>query len=139
MRRHWAAAALLAFVGPLLLAFGWQEGLASLGDDSASYLAQAQALVRFAAVAADGTLGGKRGVSSSARTAAGTYTVVFDNDVSGCALSATQTQFENAGAVGVQVGDDKKTVTVRTRAGGGADGLGATDPADRPFHLTANC
>ena len=102
-------------------------------------VAQAQNLTRFAAVAADGTLGGKRGVSSSTRTGAGTYTVLFDNDVSACALSATITQFENAGAVGVQLGDDKKTVTVRTRAGGGADGTGATDPTDRPFHLVVNC
>jgi hypothetical protein len=26
-----------------------------------------------------------------------------------------------------------------TRAGGGADGTGATAPADRPFHLIVNC
>ena len=44
MRRHWAVAALLACVAPLLVAFAWQAGLASLGDDSASYLVLAQAL-----------------------------------------------------------------------------------------------
>jgi 4-amino-4-deoxy-L-arabinose transferase-like glycosyltransferase len=38
--------ALLACVGPLLLAFAWQGGLASLGDDSASYLVVAQAFSR---------------------------------------------------------------------------------------------
>jgi hypothetical protein len=49
VRRHWALAALLACVAPLLFAFARQPGLASLSDDSASYLALAQ---RFAA---DGT------------------------------------------------------------------------------------
>jgi hypothetical protein len=44
VRRHWALAALLACATPLLLAFVWQEGLASVGDDSASYLVLAQAL-----------------------------------------------------------------------------------------------
>lgn len=44
MRRHWAIAALLACVAPLLVAFAWQAGLASLGDDSASYLVVAQAI-----------------------------------------------------------------------------------------------
>ena len=73
--------------------------------------------------------------ASAARTGAGTYTVVFADDISACALSATETQFEDAGAVGVQLGDDNKTVTVRTRSGGGADGTAATAPTDRPFHL----
>ncbi|QEC49700.1 hypothetical protein FSW04_20375 [Baekduia soli] len=102
-------------------------------------VATAQGLSPFAAVDADGTLGGNRGATSASRTGAGTYTVVFANDVSGCALSATETQFEDAGAVGVQLGGDHKTVTVRTRAGGGADGTGATAPTDRPFHLVATC
>ena len=44
MKRHWALAALLACATPLLLAFAWQEGLASVGDDSASYLVLAQAI-----------------------------------------------------------------------------------------------
>jgi hypothetical protein len=30
-------------------------------------------------------------------------------------------------------------VRVRTRNGGGADGRGATDNGDHPFHLTVNC
>jgi hypothetical protein len=110
------------------------------GRSADDIVKEARALTSFAAVNADGTLGGGRGVASSARTATeGTYTVVFSADVSACALSATQTQFENAGATGVQLGDDKKTVTVRTRAGGGPDGTGATAPVDRPFHLTATC
>ncbi len=44
MRRHWAIAALLAPVAALLVAFAWQPGLASLGDDSASYMVLAQAI-----------------------------------------------------------------------------------------------
>jgi 4-amino-4-deoxy-L-arabinose transferase-like glycosyltransferase len=37
-------AALLACLAPLFLAFAWQGGLASIGDDSASYVAMAQAI-----------------------------------------------------------------------------------------------
>lgn len=44
MARHWGLAVLLACLTPLYVAFTWQAGLASLGDDSASYLAVAQAL-----------------------------------------------------------------------------------------------
>ena len=44
MKRHWALAALLACATALLLAFAWQEGLASVSDDSASYLVLAQAM-----------------------------------------------------------------------------------------------
>jgi hypothetical protein len=98
-----------------------------------------QSGLRFAVVAANGTLGVKRGVATASRTAEGRYSVVFSDDVSACAFSATETDTNNAGAVGVEVGADKKTVSVVTRAGGGADGTGATLPSDRPFHLTANC
>jgi len=44
VKRHWALAALLACATALLLAFAWQEGLASVSDDSASYLVLAQAI-----------------------------------------------------------------------------------------------
>jgi hypothetical protein len=98
-----------------------------------------QARTLFAAVSDAGALGGNRGATAAAKTADGTYTVTFGSDISACALSANETQVADAGAVGVQLGDDKKTVTVRTRAGGGADGTGATLPVDRPFHLTVNC
>jgi hypothetical protein len=103
-------------------------------------LTTAQGLTRFAAVASDGTLGAKRGAASSTRTAAGSYTVVFADDISACAMSATETQSADAGAVGVQLGDDKKTVTVVTRSGGGSAGPPTpTVVADRPFHLTVTC
>jgi hypothetical protein len=102
-------------------------------------VATAQGLTSFAAVAADGTLGGKRGASASARTAAGTYTVTFASDISACALQVTEATATNAGAAAAELGADKKTVTVVTRAGGGADGTGPTDVADRPFHITVSC
>ena len=44
LKRHWAVTALLACVAALLAAFAWQPGLASIGDDSASYVVLAQAI-----------------------------------------------------------------------------------------------
>jgi hypothetical protein len=106
-------------------------------------VATAQAAVQggtsFAAVAADGTLGGKRGATAAARSAAGTYTVTFANDISACAIQATEQTTTDAGAVATELGTDKKTVSVVTRAGGGADGTGPSAVADRPFHLTVSC
>jgi len=67
--------------------------------------------------------------------AEGTYTVVFGTDVNACALTATEQRIDDAGAVGVELQADKRTVRVVTRAGGAAN----TDAADRPFHLTADC
>ncbi|HEX6389469.1 MAG TPA: hypothetical protein VFZ89_08480, partial [Solirubrobacteraceae bacterium] len=111
----------------------------SAEDISKDAVTTVQNGLRFAAVASDGTLGGKRGVTSSTRTGEGRYSVVFTDDISSCAFSAVETDSVNAGAVGISIGADKKTVSVVTRAGGGADGTGATAPSDRPFHLTATC
>jgi hypothetical protein len=102
-------------------------------------VATAQGLTSFAAVAADGTLGGKRGATASARTADGSYTVTFANDISACAIQVTESTITNAGAAAAELGADKKTVSVRTRAGGGADGTGTPDVTDRPFHITVSC
>jgi hypothetical protein len=94
---------------------------------------------RFADVAADGKLNGSRGVTSAtAQGTDGTYRIVFTDDVSKCALTATEQTITDAGAVAVQR-VDAKTVDVRTRKGGGADGTGASDPAQRPFNLVATC
>jgi hypothetical protein len=111
----------------------------SADDISKDAVTTVQNGLRFVAVGADGAPGAKRGVDSSSRTGEGRYAVVFTADVSTCTFSATETDSINAGAVGVSLGADKRTLTVVTRAGGGADGTGATAPADRPFHLTANC
>jgi hypothetical protein len=97
----------------------------------------------FAAVNANGTVAGSRGlVASNAvqRTGDGTYTVQFASDVSKCAYSATETTTTDAGAAAVALVTGKNdTVQVVTRSGGGTDGTGPTAPADRPFHLVVNC
>jgi hypothetical protein len=108
-------------------------------DITADAVKAAQAQTQFAAVAADGALGGGRGATAASRSATGTYTVAFTGDISACALGATQTATDDAGSVGVALGTDKKTVTVRTRSGGGADGTNPAAFADRPFHLTVTC
>lgn len=96
-------------------------------------VATAQGLTSFAAVAADGTLAGKRGATASAdATGTGAYTVTFANDISACAIQATEQTITDAGAAAVELGADKKTVSVLTRDAGGA-------AADRPFHVTVSC
>jgi hypothetical protein len=109
-------------------------------DDAATTATAAvQGATSIAAVASDGTLGTKRGATAAGRTAAGTYTVTFANDISACAIQGTEQATDNAGAVGTSLGADRKTVTVVTRDGGGADGTGAPAVADHPFHLTVSC
>ncbi len=87
----------------------------------------------FAAVAADGKLGDKRGVASATRTATGTYTVTFEADVSKCAHSVTVVGAAAAGGFGWVESIDAKNLRVHTRqADAGAQ-------ADRAFHLTTTC
>ena len=101
----------------------------------------AKAAQPFAAVGADGTLASHRGVTSSTRTApgSGTYNVVFASDISACAITATESQYTDAGAAAAEIQADKKTVIVRTRSGGGPTGASDTPPTDRPFNLVATC
>jgi len=87
----------------------------------------------FAAVAADGKLGDKRGVASAARTATGTYTVTFDADVSKCVHNATVVGAAGAGGFAWVESIDAKNLRVHTRQ---AD---AAAQADRAFHLTTSC
>jgi hypothetical protein len=91
-----------------------------------------QGAISFAQVASDGTLGTKRGVSSSARSAAGTYTVAFANDISACSIQATAQTTAAPAFVGTNLGADKKTVSVVTRNTAGTD-------TDTPFHITVSC
>jgi hypothetical protein len=111
------------------------------GQSAADIVAASKPL--FAAVAADGTSTGGRGLAQNAavqRTGEGAYTVTFGSDVTGCAWSATQTTTDNAGSTSVQpVAGNANALAVVTRQGGGADGTGATARADRPFHLVASC
>jgi hypothetical protein len=96
---------------------------------------------RFADVSADGKLNGGRGAASVSVVGPptdGTYRVVFTDDISRCALTATEQTITDAGAVAVQR-VDAKTVDVKTRKSGGADGTGTSDPAQRPFDLVATC
>ncbi len=106
------------------------DDIAKAAHDDA--LTTAQGLTSFAAVAADGTLGGKRGASTSATTGTGTYTVAFANDVSACAIQVTEATVTAAGAAAAELTTDKKTVNVSTR-----DDAGAL--ANKPFHITVNC
>lgn len=100
----------------------------------------AQAVPSFAAVAANGALAAGRDATAATRTAEGTYRVTFSKDVSRCALSATIVQLTDSGAAAVQpVAGAPTQIDVRTRRGGGSDGTGPSDPADRPFHLVVNC
>jgi hypothetical protein len=98
----------------------------------------AQALNQFAIVDATGKLVSGRGAASATRVSDGNYQVKLTADVSKCAYTATETTIVDAGAVGVQP-VDATTLNVRTRKGGGTDGTGPSDPADRPFHLLVTC
>jgi len=92
----------------------------------------AVALTSFAAVAGDGTLGAKRGATAAARSAAGTYTVTFANDISACAIQVTEQSVTNPGPAAAELGNDKKTVSVVTHDNANA-------AADKPFHVTVSC
>jgi hypothetical protein len=93
---------------------------------------------RFADVAADGKLNGGRGITSVAVQGAATdatYRVVFADDISKCALTATEQTIKDAGHVAVQR-VDAKTVDVLTTS---TNSTGATLPAQEPFNLVATC
>lgn len=96
---------------------------------------------RFARVNADGTLvaNASRGVTAVNRTAAGTYDVTFSGaDLTNCAYSAVATTVDNAGAVSTQA-QSAAILRVVTRNGGGANGDGTTEIADKPFSVSVNC
>jgi hypothetical protein len=84
----------------------------------------------FAQVLATGSAQATRGVSSVSRASTGIYSVAFERDVSGCALTATA-QAGVATPIVTQLGPDNRTVTVIT--------YNVTVPADRAFHITAIC
>jgi hypothetical protein len=89
---------------------------------------------RFAVVSSTGTLGAQRGATAATRTAAGTYTVTFGEDITNCALAATVASNTDPGVATAQI-IDPRTVTVVTRS------ITATPPpaTDEPFHLTVTC
>jgi hypothetical protein len=94
-------------------------------------VAAVQATLSLARVSAGGAVISARGVSGLTHPAIGTYNVVFQNPVNGCALTATQ-QGTDVGAVGTLLAGDNRTVTVTTRTPGGA-------LADNAFDISAVC
>lgn len=108
------------------------------GKSADDIVAGARSLNSFAQVTATGTAEQTRGVPAGGVTdpaGAGTYSVVFNGNLTSCALSATITGAA-PGQVTVTpaVAADGKTTTVavHTFNGAGAD-------ANRGFHLTAIC
>jgi hypothetical protein len=102
------------------------------GKSADEIVAGAQALNKFAVVAADGTLAaGARGAKTVAHTAAtGDYNVDFDSDVSKCVSTATITG-ATAGEITTDA-VDADTLVVHTFSSAGA-------AADRAFHLVVTC
>jgi hypothetical protein len=99
--------------------------------------AVADGVSRHAVVNADGTLARGRGTTSSAKSAAGQYQVVFDGVVTDCAVSATladpATGAPPSGEVAAGlVASNANAVEVATRDSAGVAG-------DRPFHLILSC
>lgn len=101
----------------------------------------------FAQVAADGAAGTSRGLIASnavSRQGSGDYQVVFTGDLTACALAATLTG-TNGGEISVTpaVAADKKSTSVDVRTFdltvGGTPPTIARNPADRGFHLSADC
>jgi hypothetical protein len=99
--------------------------------------ATAQGLSHFAVVGANGVLARGRGVTSSVRSGAGRYQVIFNRDVRSCAVMAT------AGVIGATtpgsaeistalLGSNVNGVLVRTFNDNGA-------PGDHSFHLLVAC
>jgi hypothetical protein len=105
------------------------------GRSADEIVSSAQALNRFAAVTgATGALAAARGATAATRTALGTYTVTFAQEVSGCAYSATIIGGEGQLGFATIEPVDATTLRVRTRA------AAADNPAaDRSFHLVATC
>jgi hypothetical protein len=102
------------------------------GKSASEIVTDAQALNRFGAVAADGTLAaGARGAKTVTHTAAsGDYSVDFDSDVSKCARTATITG-ATPGEVTTEAAD-ADTITVHTFNSAGA-------AFDRAFQLVITC
>jgi hypothetical protein len=92
-----------------------------------------QGTLSIARVSAAGAAITARGVTSVSHPSIGTYSVVFQNAVNACALTATQSAAgTEVGAVGTQLGPDNRTVTVTTQSNAGA-------LADRAFDISAVC
>ena len=103
------------------------------GQHAVDIMKATVAFTPFAQVADTGALGASRGVASATHDSTGTYTVVFNTDVSKCADNATVIDDGTAPGFATVQPVDAKTLRVRVRR--------ATDGAliDRGFHITATC
>src|SRR4051812_10012395 len=101
------------------------------GQNASDIVASAQALNKFALVAADGTLGGQRGATAVAHPAPGVYTVTFSGDIANCAPQATVRATAALAFISANVAS-ATTVSVATFNAAAA-------PTDEPFSLTLTC
>lgn len=92
----------------------------------------AAAQAKFATVAgATGALGDQRGATTSARSAAGVYSVDFNADVSKCARTVSVTG--DAAGIATTTATDADTIAVHTFD------IPAGAAGDRSFHLVITC
>jgi hypothetical protein len=129
--------------GPSDTAPGW--GTTQIADNAVtrtkldSTLREGQPRWAVVAATTGDLVRGKNAVSAAKLPAAGIYTVIFDRDISACAMEATigdggTTPLTTGGEISVwRSATDPKTATVRTAdsAGGVVDTL--------PFHLAVLC
>ena len=110
---------------------------ASLDADTVDGKDSTELQARFAQVGADDALGESRGLAGTGglthADGTGIYALLFNGDLSKCAVSATITD-ATGGEISATpiVAGGNTTVTVRTASSAGA-------PADRSFHVAAHC
>jgi hypothetical protein len=104
------------------------------GRNASDIVSDVQATNPFAQVSDQGTLGTQRGVASVTHESTGVYAVIFANDVSKCAYSATVVEDGTQQGFATVQPVDAKTLRVRVR-----QAAGSNDLADRGFHITATC
>jgi hypothetical protein len=104
------------------------------GKSASDVVSDAQAQNRFAQVSDTGALASARGVASATRESTGIYSVVFNDDVSKCAYSATVVEDGTQQGFATVQPVDAKTLRVRVRQAAADNPL-----ANRGFHLTAIC
>lgn len=90
----------------------------------------------WASINADGSVKVARGVSSSSRIASGAYTVVFNQNVSSCAVIATQNFLGNAYASAVPSGTNQSAVGVSIWA---TPNFGFAAPTSASFSVAVFC
>jgi hypothetical protein len=104
------------------------------GKSASEIVTDAQASNMFATVTGTtGALGSNRGATSSSRTDAGVYSVVFGSDISKCSRTVTVASSGTTPATATTDLSGTSTVTVRTFD------LPAGTAGDQSFNLTVTC